>query len=155
MSRPTGVLVIGILGIIGGILGIIGSVAVFGAGTIVAGLSVGVGGGIIVLGVIYLILAILELIMAIAFLGLKRWAWWGLMIMLAANIILAIALMGAWQFGASSLIGILIDAGIIWYINTKPIKGAFFGTDGPDVLSRLSGGRLSDESLRGMGTKKD
>ena len=45
------------------------------------------------------------------------------MIMSAANIILAIVLMGAWQFGGSSLVGILIDAGIIWYINAKSVKG--------------------------------
>ena len=153
MKRPTGVLVIGILGIIGGIMAILGSVVVFGAGTIVAGLSVGVGGGIIALAVIYLILGILELIMSIAFLSLKPWAWWGLILMLGASIIFAIAMMAAWAFGASSFIGILIDAGLIWYVNTKPIKEAFFGGSGPDVLAKLTGGRVSDDKLRGL--KKD
>ena len=142
MKRPTGVLVIGILGIIGGILGIIGSVAVFGAGGVATAAGVvGVGAGVMALGVIYLILAILELIAAIAFLSLKQWAWWGLVILLGFNIILAIAMMAAWRFGASSLIGILIDAGIIWYLNTKPIKEAFFGDKAPDLFARFTSGR--------------
>jgi hypothetical protein len=142
MKRPTGVLVIGILGIIGGVLGIIGSVAVFGAGGVATAVgAVGVGAGVMALGVIYLILAIFELIAAIAFLSLKQWAWWALIIMLGFNIVLAIAMMAAWQFGASSLIGILIDAGIIWYVNTKPIKGAFFGDRAPDLFGRFTASR--------------
>ena len=149
-KRPTGVTVIGVLGIIGGILGIIGAIGVFtvgGLATAVGGAAAGVGAGIMVLGVIYLILAILELVASIAFLSLKQWAWWGLIIMLAANIVLAIILMIAWRFGASSLIGIIIDAGIIYYINTKGIKGAFFLTNAPDLLSKVSGGRLHDEQI--------
>ena len=85
--------------------------------------------------------------MAIAFLSLKQWAWWALVILLAANIVWAIIMMIAWQFGASSLIGIIIDAAIIYYINTKGIKGAFFGTDSPDLLAKVSGGRLHDEQI--------
>jgi hypothetical protein len=141
MKRPTGVLVIGILGIIGGILGIIGAIGVFTVG------AVGVGGFAMAAGVIYLILAILELVAAIAFLSLKQWAWWGLVILLAANIVWAIVLMIAWQFGASSLVSIIIGAAIIYYLNTKTIKGAFFGADSPDLLAKVSGGRLHDEQI--------
>ena len=140
MNRPTGVLVIGILGIIGGVLGIIAAVAVFGAGGLAtAGGAVGVGAGVMALGVIYLILAILELVMAIAFLSLKRWAWWGLIILLAFNILFAIIMMIAWRFGSSSLVGIIIDAGIIWYVNTPPVKRAFFGSNAPDLVGRFTG----------------
>lgn len=147
-KRPTGVTVIGILGIIGGILGIIAAIGVFTVGGLATAVgAVGVGGGVMALGVIYLILAILELVAAIAFLSLKPWAWWGLIIMLAANIVLAIVLMIAWQFGASSLIGILIDAGIIYYVNTKTIKSAFFPANAPDLLAKVSGGRLHDEQI--------
>jgi hypothetical protein len=53
----------------------------------------------------------------------------------------------AWQFGASSLISILIDAAIIYYLNTKSIKSAFFGENGPDLLAKVSGGRLSDDQI--------
>ena len=148
MKRPTGVLVIGILGIIGGILGIIGAIGVFTVGGLATAVgAVGVGGFAMVAGVIYLILAILELVAAIAFLSLKRWAWWGLVILLGANIVWAIVLMIAWQFGASSLISIIIDAAIIYYLNTKTIKGAFFGADSPDLLAKVSGGRLHDDQI--------
>jgi hypothetical protein len=148
MKRPTGVLVIGILGIIGGILGIIGAIGVFTVGSLATAVgAVGVGGFAMVAGVIYLILSIFELIAAIAFLSLKQWAWWGLVILLAANIVWAIVLMIAWQFGASSLISIIIDAAIIYYLNTKGIKSAFFGTASPDLLSKVSGGRLHDDQI--------
>ena len=57
----------------------------------------------------------------------------------------AIVLMIAWQFGASSLISIIIDAAIIYYLNTKCIKGAFFGTAAPVLLSKVPGGQLHDD----------
>ncbi len=154
MKRPTGVLVIGILGIIGGIMGILGSIAVFGAGAVVAGLSVGVGGGVMAVAVIYLILSIVELLLARAFLSLKPWAWWGLMGLLALNIVWAIVMMASWAYGTSSLIGIIIDAALIWYINTKTIKGAFFQGAGPDVLAKVTGGRVSDDAVKNLANNK-
>ena len=51
------------------------------------------------------------------------------------------------SFGASSLIGIIIDAAIIYYLNTKGIKAAFFGANSPDLLAKVSGGRLHDEQI--------
>jgi hypothetical protein len=128
MKRPTGVLVIGILGIIGAVLGILGSFALLGVGGLAAAAGEGgVGGGVIAIGVIYLIISVLLLIFAISFLGLKTWAWWGMLVMLAISIIWAIVGMAVNGFSTSSLIGIIIDALIIAYLYSRNVKEAFFG----------------------------
>lgn len=148
MNRPTGVLVIGILGIIAGILGIIGSIGILTAGSVLTAVGVvGVGGFAMFTGVINLILSIVTLVVAIAFLSLKPWAWWALVVMFAVSIVWAIITMIAWRFGASSLISIIIYAGLIYYINTKTIKAAFFGAASPDLLAKVSGGRFKDEQI--------
>ena len=137
MKRPVGVLVIGILAIIGAVLGILGSIAIMGVGGVAAASGAGgVGAGAIALGVIYLIISILLLIFAIAFLSLRPWAWWGMLVMLGISIIWAIIGMAVNGFNTSSLIGIIIDVIIVAYLYSKSVKEAFFGprtTAGPMV----------------------
>lgn len=129
MKRPVGVLIIGILGIIGAVLSIIGSLTLLGLGSLGAAAGAGtVGAAAIIIGVIYLIIAVLLLIFAISFLSLKSWAWWGMLVLLAINIVWAIINMAAFGFSTSSLIGIIINALIIVYLFTRNVKQAFFGT---------------------------
>jgi len=128
MKRPAGVLIIGILGIIAGVLEILGSIAVMGVGGLTAAAGAGgVGAGAMAVGVIYLIVGIFTLIFAIAFLSLKRWAWWGYVVMLGLAIVFGIIGMAVNGFYASSLIGIIIDVVLILYMNSKNVKEAFFG----------------------------
>ena len=128
MKRPVGVLIIGILGIIAGVLEILGAIAVMGVGGLAAAAGAGaVGAGAVAVGVIYLIVGIFTLIFAIAFLSLKRWAWWGYIIMLGLAIVFGIVGMAVNGFYASSLIGIIIDVLLILYMNSKNVKEAFFG----------------------------
>lgn len=128
MKRPVGVTIIGVLGIIGGVLGIIGSLTVIGVGGLATAAGAGVvGAGAMAVGVIYLIFSILQLIFAIAFLSLKTWAWWGMLVLLAVSIVLAIIGMGVNGFASSSLIGIIIDVLLIVYLYRKDVKAAFFG----------------------------
>jgi len=134
MKRPVGVLIIGILGIIGAVLGILGSLAVLGVGGLAGATGAGaIGAGIVVIGVIYLIISVLLLIFAISFLGLKPWAWWGMLVMLAISIVWAIIGMAVNGFSASSLIGIIVDALIIAYLYSKSVKEAFFGPQAPTM----------------------
>lgn len=128
MKRPVGVLIIGILGIIAGVLEILGAIAVMGVGGLAAAAGAGgVGAGAMAVGVIYLIVGIFTLIFAIAFLSLKRWAWWGYIFMLGLAIVFGIVGMAVNGFYASSLIGIIIDVLLILYVNSKNVKEAFFG----------------------------
>lgn len=128
MKRPAGVVVIGILGIIGAVLGILGSLAILGVGGLAAAAGAGgIGAAAAAIGVIYLIISILTLIFAIAFLSLKRWAWWGMLVILAINIVFAAIGMAVSGFSTSSLFGIIVDALIVWYLNTRNVKRAFFG----------------------------
>jgi hypothetical protein len=128
MKRPTGVLIIGILGIIGAVLGILGSLAIIGVGGLAAGAGAGVvGAGAMAIGVIYLIICIFLLIFSISFLSLKRWAWWGMLVILVLDVIFAIIGMVVNGFSVSSLIGIIIYLLIIAYLYSKKVKEAFFG----------------------------
>lgn len=129
MKRPVGVLIIGILGVIAGVLQILGSIAVMGVGGLATATGAGaVGAGTMAIGVIYLIVGIFTLIFAIAFLSLKRWAWFGYIVMLGLAIVFGIIGMAVNGFYASSLVGIIIDVLLILYMNSRNVKEAFFGS---------------------------
>jgi integral membrane sensor domain MASE1 len=83
--------------------------------------------GAMAIGVIYLVFSILQLLFSIAFLSLKTWAWWGMLILLAVSIVFAVIGMAVNGFASSSLIGIIIDALLIVYLYRKDVKAAFFG----------------------------
>ena len=72
-------------------------------------------------------IGILTLLFAIAFLSLKRWAWYGYIVMLGLAILFGIIGMAVNGFNVSSLIGIIIDVLLILYMNSKNVKEAFFG----------------------------
>jgi hypothetical protein len=128
MRRPVGVLIIGILGIIAGVLQILGSFAIMGVGGLaaVAGAG-GVGAGTMAVGVIYLIVGVLTLIFAIAFISLRRWAWWGYVLMLGLAIVFGVVGLAVNGFYASSLMSVIIDVLLMLYMNSRRVKQAFFG----------------------------
>ena len=99
-----------------------------GIGGLAAAGGVGVvGAGVMAVGVVYLVIGILLLLFAIAFLSLKRWAWWGMLIMLVVSVIFGIVGMAASGFTTAGLIGIIVDLLIIAYLYSRRVKEAFFG----------------------------
>jgi hypothetical protein len=139
MQKPTGVILIGILYIIGAIVSLLAGLAAFffgGAlmmhaaayGMPVSGMAGGIGAFI---GVIFLVSAALALIIAIGLFGLKNWARiiamvlsaigavFGLLAVFALMVHFAL-IMAFWQ-----LIKIAINVLIVWYLNQPQVKQAF------------------------------
>jgi hypothetical protein len=139
MQKPTGVILIGILYIIGAILSFLAGVAAFffgGAlmmhaaayGMPVTGMAGGFGA---FLGVMLLVFGALSLIIAIGLFGLKNWARvvamilsaigavFGLLAVFALMVHFAI-IMAFWQ-----MIKIAINVLIAWYLNQAEVKRAF------------------------------
>ena len=128
MKRPAGVVVIGILAIIGAVLDILGSLALLGVGGLASATGAGgIGAGVLAVGVIYLIIGVVMLIFAISFLGLKPWAWWGLLVLEVISVVWGIIGLVVNGFTPSTLIGIIIQLLIILYLMSKNVKAAFFG----------------------------
>ena len=139
MQKPTGVILIGILYIIGAIVSLLAGLAAFffgGAlmmhaaayGMPVTGMAGGIGAFI---GVILLVSAALALIIAIGLLGLKNWARIIAMVLSAIGAVFGLlavfalmmhfaAIMAFWQ-----LIKIAINVLIVWYLNQPQVKQAF------------------------------
>jgi hypothetical protein len=87
--------------------------------------AVGAGAEAVILGLVSLVIGVAELVFAVGAFGLKPWAWTLGVIVLVVSILLAIiqgALYGDW---VSRVISIIIDAVILYYLNTKGVKEAF------------------------------
>ena len=139
MQKPTGVMLIAILYIIGAILSLLAGVAAFlfgGAlmmhaaayGYPVRGIAAGFGA---FLGVILLMVGVFSLIVAIGLFGMKNWARiiamalsaigavFGLLAVFALMVHFAIIL-AFWQ-----MVKIAINVLIVWYLNQPTVKQAF------------------------------
>jgi hypothetical protein len=128
MKRPVGVVILGILGIIGAVVDTLAALTIMGVGSLGAVAGAGaIGAAAIVLGVLYLIIGVLLLVFAISFLGLKSWAWWGMVFIMVINIVWGVLAMALNGFEASSLVGIIINVLIVIYLYSKNVKEAFFG----------------------------
>jgi hypothetical protein len=132
-QRPTGVTVLAILAFIGGVLGILAGLAVIAAGGIVAATGVAAttasasaaGGFIMVVGIITLILGILDIVLGIGALRLSPWAWplgVGLMVV---SILVDVFYISQGQSIGSQVVGILISAGVIYYLTRPNVRQAF------------------------------
>jgi hypothetical protein len=125
-KRPTGVTILAILALIGGIFGIIAGIGLLGLGAMGAGAGVvGAGAEAIILGLISLVIGVGELVFAIGAWTLKPWAWTLGVIILGIGIVLAIiqgAIYGNW---GSQVISIVINAILLYYLNTRSVKEAF------------------------------
>jgi hypothetical protein len=136
-GRPTGITILGVLAIIGGVLSLCGGVGLLGIGGL--GLSMGaaagsdaVGLGALsgLLGLGSLASGILTLVGGIGLLGLKNWARLLVLIGAIIGIISALlsligALTGGGGSALSSIVGLVINGVIIWYLQRADVKAAF------------------------------
>ena len=118
-QRPTGVTVLAVLAAIGGVLGLIGALALLGLGG-VAG-----SGAAFIFGLLALALSVLYLGFAYGAWTLKPWAWTLGIVAAAARIILAVLNIVTGASITGEILGLLISAGIIYYLMTPEIKKAF------------------------------
>ncbi len=128
-TRPTGVTVLAILEIIGAILSLIGAMAFFALGALVGvetefeamgGLLAAAG---VAFGGLLLILALVGFVLAYGFWTGKGWAWiLGIIFSIIGIIIGLVSIIG----NPSSVIGIIINGLILYYL-TRPHVKAWFG----------------------------
>jgi len=128
-TRPTGVTILAILEIIGAILSLLGALAFFALGALVGVVpEAGIMGGLFaavgaVVGGLLLILALVGFVLAYGFWTGKGWAWiLGIIFSIIGIIIGLVSIIG----NPSSIIGIIINVLIIYYL-TRPHVKAWFG----------------------------
>ena len=141
MQRPTGVTVLAILEFVGGALGILGGCGLIGLGALggAAGAAsgkdsaiaaVGLGALGAVLGVVLLALAVGGLVVGFGLWTLKKWAWNAARILSLISIVFGIIQLAGGVFGGGSpdfspLLGIALNAFIVYYLNQPAVKQAF------------------------------
>ena len=115
-SRPMGVTIIAALSVIGGAFGALAGLSALGL--------VGVLGGAFGVYVLpLLVVSIASIIIGVAFYQLTPWAWNAMVIVTVVN-----AIIGLMSF---SVLSVVIDAVIAYYLFTKVVKTAFKVTVGP------------------------
>ena len=119
-ARPTGVTILAVLAAIGGVFGLLGGFGVLFVGGVVASPAV------MVLGLCALAYAALLIAFAYGAWTLQPWAWsLGVAVAIVGIVvsILQVLLGGSSIF--SQIISVLIDGGILYYLNQPAIKSAF------------------------------
>lgn len=128
-TRPTGVTILGILGIIAGVLllftGLIfAGLAAVAPGMVDAGMFGGVVGALIgILGAVFIALGIAYFFVAWGLLKGKPWAWTVTLILTIIDIAMGVVSIIA---NPASIIGLIIN-GIILYYLFRPHVKAYFG----------------------------
>jgi hypothetical protein len=118
--RPLGVTILVILSALGGIMAILGGMAIMGVSALAS--EIGALGAAI--GGITLIMGLIQLVIAWGLWTGKGWAWLLGLIFGVLGILMALASMVGGNF--SSLVSLAINAIIVYYLYTPPVK-AFFG----------------------------
>jgi len=123
MARPTGVTILAVLAAIGGVFGILGGVALLGLGGLFA--AAGLGGFAFIFGLVLLVVGIADLAFAYGAWTLKPWGWQlGIVVSVAYVVVQVIqVVLGGDISGA--IIGIVVSAVIIYYLNMPDIRRAF------------------------------
>ena len=119
-ARPTGITILAVLAAIGGVFGLLGGFGALFVGGVVASPAV------MVLGLCALAYAALLIAFAYGAWTLKPWAWsLGVAVAIFGIVvsILQVLLGGSSIF--SQIISILIDGGILYYLNQPAIKSVF------------------------------
>ena len=128
-NRHWGITVLAVLGYISAALTLLGGIAlIFGAGAIatflanyVPGLSLFLTGGVVlfvILGIIFIALAVLDYFIAKGLWNGKNWA------RILMLVLCVLSLLGSlWPF---NLVGIVIDAIVIWYLGFYKPAVAYF-----------------------------
>ncbi len=133
--RPTGVTLLAIAFIILGLLSLFWSLLVFGFGaaTGVVGTLFGddvmatVGGAQTINGIVGVIAAVIDLVVAYGLLALKRWGW--VLALVGVGITVVSGVLGLFSGGfvavCCGVIGLLIPAGILYYLLQPEVRQAF------------------------------
>jgi len=126
-ARPMGITVLAVLSAIGGVLGILGGVALIGLGGLAAattGSAAFFGLGAI-WGVILLATAVASLAFAYGAWTLKPWAWpLGVALAIISLALSALTVISGGDIG-SQIIGVVIQAIILYYLFQPSIKSLF------------------------------
>lgn len=120
MARPTGVTIIAALMIIGGVLGIILSIGVIGLlGTLGFGLAA-------ILGIVTLVSSVLSLVAGIGLWQLQPWGWTLAFAIAVVNIVVnVVSVLTGNATIAGVAVNTIINAVVIYYLNTPEVKAAF------------------------------
>ena len=134
-TRPTGVTLLAIVFILLGLLSLFWSLLVFGFGaaTGVVGTLFGddvmatVGGAQTINGIVGVVGAVIDLVVAYGLLALKRWAW--LLALVGVGISVVSGVLGLFSGGfvavCCGVIGLIIPAGILYYLLQPEVRQAF------------------------------
>ncbi|MEO8287849.1 MAG: hypothetical protein ABI670_15580 [Chloroflexota bacterium] len=125
-ARPVEVTIIAVLAIIGGIFGILDGLAIIGLGG--TGAAVGAaseGISAVIVGLLTLALAIGSLAFGVGAWTLKPWAWTLGVAVFAGSIVIALISGLLFNNLGGQALSIVIDAIIIYYLFTPPVKAAF------------------------------
>ncbi len=121
-NRPLGVTLLAALYILGGIVCILLGIGTGVLGTALFGaLGSAIGG---VIGGVVVIIGLVEFAVAYGFLKGMKWSWWVAMVLYVLGLILSIVAIATGSIGA--IIGLIIDAGLIYYM-TRPTVKTWFG----------------------------
>jgi hypothetical protein len=117
--RPTGITILAVLAAIGGVFALFGGLVIFVGGTVIFG---GLGA---ILGLAFLAYAGLILAFAYGAWTLQPWAWPLGVAGAAFGIVLAVLNIIGGSSIVSQIISIVIDGGILYYLNQPGIKALF------------------------------
>jgi uncharacterized membrane protein (DUF2068 family) len=125
MQRPTGITILAVLAAIGGVFGVLAGLALLGIGAVAA--TAGLGGLAAFLGLVALVYGVLSLVLAYGFWTLKPWAWTlGVGLEIAGILINVLQYVNNTNRGLfSTIVGIAINAAILWYLYQPNVKSAF------------------------------
>lgn len=136
--RPTGVAILAILDFLAGALILLGGlvlIAVGGTG-LLASLGYGFFAGIAtLLGAVVLVIGVLAIVVGWGLWTGKRWAWILALILYALGALSSLVSLAGGS--VSSVVGLVIDALLIWYLFRPHVK-AFFGQGAPQPVASPS-----------------
>jgi hypothetical protein len=132
-QRPTGITILAILGIIGGVVSLFGGCAALTGGALVGAFgaqagagAVAAGGGLLsLLGIFTLAMAIGWIAFGIGAWTLKPWAWMLGLVLVGVSIVVALVTAVTTRDLGGQIIGLAIDAVIVYYLMTPEVKKAF------------------------------
>jgi hypothetical protein len=133
-QRPTGITILAVLAIIGGVLGILGGCGVVAGGALIGAMgaqagvgNVTAGGGLLsVYGIVILAIAVADIVFGIGAWTLKPWAWMlGLVLQGISVVVAIVSILAGWSSIGSQIIGLAVNAVIIYYLMTPDVKKAF------------------------------
>ena len=135
MNRPVGVTILGWLAIVGGVLAILGAFGAIAAGLALLALTAGASVIVLAFAVWIGILGVVDIIFGYGALKLSPWAWTLGVVLMIVNVVSSLLqLISAHGSFGGFIIGLAIDAFILYYLFTPDVKAAFGKTGvGPDV----------------------